>query len=299
MKLKSTYPGHFYIVDVFAEKKFAGNQLAVFTPGRTYSSEEMLLIAREMHFSETTFITSSDEKSGGYDVRIFTPEGELPFAGHPTLGTAWAMKNHLLDNQNDEIKLNLGVGQIPVRWETQSGKSIPFMTQKHPMFLDRINRNMLSTVLRLEAAQFDNRFPVQIVSTGISFCIVPIKDVSSVRECSPQMSEVASFNARHKTEGILIFSPNAVEKGHDVHARVFIGWQSIPEDPATGSANGCLAGYFSHHYFFGSDVVAVKVEQGYEIHRPSLLYLRAKRIDTAIEVQVGGNVIPIAEGNFL
>ena len=298
--LKTMPPSHpdFFILDVFSQQRYAGNQLAVFTPNRTYSDAEMQELAREMHFSETTFILSSEEREGGFDVRIFTPEEELPFAGHPTLGTAFVLRKHFLHNSTSEVKLNLGVGQIPVRWEKTDRGLLPFMTQIAPTFLDEIDRMNLSDVLHVDVGEFHDSHKAQIISTGMGFCIAPLRDLSSVRSSLLDLKAVAEFNERNDTKGILLFSPVAQESGNHIHARVFIGMQTIPEDPATGSACGCLAAYLSRTKFFGTDLVDVRVEQGYELLRPSILHVRSRAVGDSVEVRVGGNVIQIAEGTL-
>lgn len=296
MECKSTPPGHFYILDVFAESKYVGNQLAVFTPSRIYESEEMQLLAREMHFSETTFITSPEQRDGGYDVRIFTPEEELPFAGHPTLGTSFAIRELLLDTKPDEVKLNLGVGQIPVRWESSNHIDLPFMTQATPNFFNEVDVNVISNVLDLDIHLFDTRCSPQIVSTGIPFCIVPFKDLRGVQACTPRTFKISELDSTTPPIGVLIFSTETLYKENQIHARVFTGLPSVPEDPATGSANGCLAAYLIEKKFFGNDKIDVRVEQGFEMQRPSILHLCADYISDRIEVKVGGNVILIAEG---
>lgn len=299
MKLCSTPSGQFYIVDVFAETKYAGNQLAVFTPGRKYSSDEMLLITREMHFSETTFITSDEMSDGCFHVRIFTPEEELPFAGHPTLGTAFVIRELLLHQKVDEIVLKLKVGNIPVRWENLNKRFVPFMTQAPPKFLKQIDPDSITNLLGIDLSDFDLNFHPQIVSTGIPFCIVPLRSIEVVKRCVPQTNLFSSVFSLSESVGILVFSSEAEQGENDLHARVFTGMQSIPEDPATGSANGCLAAYLIHHNYFGKDSIDIRVEQGFEMQRQSILYLRAKKLNDNIQVQVGGNVIPIASAQLL
>lgn len=298
MNHSSTFSGQFYIVDVFAESAYAGNQLAVFPPGRTYSSDEMQLIAREMHFSETTFITSEQLDDGSFPVRIFTPEEELPFAGHPTLGTAYVIRELLSDHRASEIVLHLKVGNIPVRWENLQERSVPFMTQAPPKFDKQVDPGSVKKLLGIDLSDFDADFYPQIVSTGIPFCIVPLRSIDAVKKCVPQTNLFSSLFSLSESVGIHVFSTQTEQKGNDLHARVFTGMPSIPEDPATGSANGCLAAYLIHHRYFGKDSIDIRVEQGFEMQRPSLLYLRAKKNDDDILVQVGGNVVPIASAQL-
>ncbi|MBS1271473.1 MAG: Trans-2,3-dihydro-3-hydroxyanthranilate isomerase [Candidatus Marinimicrobia bacterium] len=287
----------FYLVDVFAEEEYTGNQLAVFPDAGELSVDEMLQLAWEMHYSETTFITGSQQPEGGFPVRIFTPQEELPFAGHPTLGTAFVVREYLMDDPPDEVVLNLGVGQIPVNFEKKSGAL--WMTQRRPEFGEIIDRERVAKALNLSPNDFHADYPVQSVSTGIPFLIAPLTSLEAVQECGLNYEYYPTSLDGLDTKAILIFAPETIEADNDLHARVFAEYYGVSEDPATGSANGCLAAYLSYHTYFGRDDINVRVEQGYEIHRPSLLHLRTKIQDEKIVVQVGGNVIPVARGNLL
>lgn len=284
----------FYLLDVFAEEKFAGNQLAVFRDAASLSSEQMQQIANEMHFSETTFILSDHPRNGGYDVRIFTPLSEVPFAGHPTLGTAYVIRNFIADKNADKVILNLKVGQIPVSFEKNQ---TAWMKQNPPTFGKTFSIPQLAKVLQLNEKDFDENFPIQEVSTGMPFMIVPLKTLEAVRNSRINLNELQKI-ANEVHGGILVFCPEAYHKGNDLNVRVFVDLFGIPEDPATGSGNGCLSGYLSHYRYFGSDKVDTRVEQGYEIKRPSLLLLKAQIKGDQIEVAVGGKVVPVAKGEL-
>ena len=287
----------FYIVDVFAEKKYSGNQLAVVTDAGRLSAPQMQKIANEMHFSETTFVLSSRMQKGGYDVRIFTPKQELPFAGHPTLGTAFVIKNFVAVRKA-EILLNLKAGQIPVYFEETKGHETGWMRQNLPVFGKKFEAARFAQLLGLDGSDFDTRFPIQEVSTGLLFIIVPLKTLSAVKRA--RVNQALQFElAKESMAGILIFCPEPYEKRSDLNVRVFVDAYGIPEDPATGSGNGCLAAYLSKYRYFGSSEVQVNVEQGCEIGRPSLLYLRAKRKDKTMLVEVGGKVVLIAKGELM
>jgi len=153
----------FYIVDVFAEEKYAGNQLAVVRGAKALSDTEMQRIAKEMNYSETTFILSDEKRNSGYDVRIFTPETELPFAGHPTLGTAYVIQDEIVKEPVDEIVLNLRVGRIPVTF-SYDGKhaDILWMKQLDPIFGQTLDAGLISEVLSLDLRDIDERFPVRL-----------------------------------------------------------------------------------------------------------------------------------------
>ncbi|BAI62242.1 putative phenazine biosynthesis protein [Methanocella paludicola SANAE] len=286
--------GHtFYILDVFAEEKYAGNQLAVFLDAVSIPAETMQRLANETHFSETTFILSDEEKNGGYDVRIFTPEEELPFAGHPTLGTAYVIMHKVMKKPWDEVKLNLGVGQITVTYDKATGAL--WMKQVEPTFLRTFEPAPLADILGIGAGDIDERFPIQEVSTGIPFIIVPLKSMAAVKRAYLDPRKFTAYMGKKDSTGILVFSPETYHKENALNVRVFTKFISVPEDPATGSGNGCLAAYIVKHKYFGTAKIDIRTEQGYEMGRPSLLFLRAEERGGSIDVRVGGRVIPVAK----
>jgi trans-2,3-dihydro-3-hydroxyanthranilate isomerase len=293
---------NFYIVDVFAESKYAGNQLAVFCGAGVaeLSEAQMLMIAREINYSETTFVRSNHPQNGGYDVRIFTPKKELPFAGHPTLGTAFVLQQEIINQPVEQVILNLAVGQIPVTFNYRDRVAdILWMRQKSPTFGQVLSADTLAKVLNLEVDEIDARFPIQEVSTGVPFIIVPLKTLASLKKAKVNLDKYFELIETTEAKEILIFCPETYSDVNDLNVRVFAHSLGIPEDPATGSANGCLAGYLVEYSYFGNDAIDVKVEQGYEIDRPSLLLLKSQRNDSEIEVLVGGKVVMVAKGEFV
>jgi trans-2,3-dihydro-3-hydroxyanthranilate isomerase len=290
----------FYIVDVFAEGKFTGNQLAVFRFVKTLSTTEMQRIAKEMNYSETTFVLSDEKQGGGYNVRIFTPETELPFAGHPILGTAFVIQHEIIKEPINNIVLNLKAGQIPVSFiYTEKRSYILWMKQLQPMFGETFDPELISEILSLDVKDISKTYPVQEVSTGLPVVIVPIKTLDAVKSARIDRTKCLEFMKNIHAKTILIFCPETYKAEHDLNVRFFADHYGIPEDPATGSANGCLAAYLVKHRYFGKDQIDVRVEQGYEIGRPSLLLLRAEEEKQGIAVYVGGKVEMIAKGEFI
>jgi trans-2,3-dihydro-3-hydroxyanthranilate isomerase len=291
----------FYIVDVFAEEKYAGNQLAVFRGGNALGDNEMQRIAREMNFSETTFILSETQRDGGFDVRIFTPVEEVPFAGHPTLGTAHIIRTEILGKKNVcEIKLNLKAGQIPVSFNDSVGQeTICWMSQIEPVFGEAINAKIIAPMLNLNPGDIDERFPIEEVSTGLPQLIVPLRGLDSLKRARVNKDKYFEFIKTRWAKPILIFCAEPKDPQNDISVRVFADCFGIPEDPATGSGNGCLAGYLVRHRYWGIDEIDIRSEQGYEIGRPSLLFLRAKKKNGKIYVSVGGKAITVAKGEFV
>jgi len=290
----------FYILDVFAEQKYAGNQLAVFRHVDGITDVEMQQIAKEMHFSETTFIVSEEEKNGGYDVRIFTPEHEIPFAGHPTLGTAYLIQQQILWEPVEKVVLNLKVGQIPVTFKYQGERvDIMWMRQIDPTFGAVLDSRSLSKILNIDNQEIDDRFPIQEVSTGTPFILVPLKTLNGVKRAEIDRTGYLELIKNTEAKAILIFCPETYNRENDLNVRVFADYYGVPEDPATGSANGCLAGYLSKYHYFGKDQIDIRIEQGYEMGRPSLLLLKAEKTEKGISVQVGGKAVMVAQGAFI
>jgi trans-2,3-dihydro-3-hydroxyanthranilate isomerase len=283
----------FYIVDVFAEERYAGNQLAVVRGGADLSDKTLQKIALEMNYSETTFVLSDEETDGGYDVRIFTPGEEVPFAGHPTLGTAYVIQHELLAGPVERITLNLKAGEIPVTFG-----EVLWMRQLPPTFGATVDSASLARALNLETADLDDHYPVQEVSTGLPALIVPLRDLDALRRCKVDWERYTELAGPGKN--LYVFCPEPHEDGPgDLSARMFANDLGVPEDPATGSAAGCLAAYLLEHSYLGTDSVDVRVEQGYEIGRPSLLYLRAASEADEMRVDVGGKVQMVARGELV
>jgi trans-2,3-dihydro-3-hydroxyanthranilate isomerase len=287
----------FYLVDVFAEEKYAGNQLAVITNAGALSTAQMQRIANEMHFSETAFILSDEKRNGGYDVRIFTPAREMPFAGHPTLGTAYVIRHSLVNENINKVVLNLKVGHIPVTFEKEENQEVLWMKQIPPIFGDTFDAANISHVLNLDLEEIDNNYPIQEVSTGVPFVIVPLKTLDAVKRVTIDKDKHLELAKETQAE-TLVFCPETYKKENNLNVRVFVDLHGTPEDPAAGSANGCLAGYLSRYRYFGDDSVNARVEQGYEIGRPSLLHIKAENREGEIHVYVGGKVVMVANGEL-
>jgi trans-2,3-dihydro-3-hydroxyanthranilate isomerase len=293
-------------VDVFAERPLEGNALAIFTDARSLSTAEMQSLARETNLSETTFILPRDpeiERERGIHVRIFLTTEEVPFAGHPTLGTAsWLYWNHPLLRGAEQITLDLGVGPITVRFTpSRPGESGVFgtMKQNDPIFGEPINsredRITLAAALGLTPEELDPDLPAQPVSTGMSFCIVPLRSLDvATRLQIPQQSARAYLDRIGAKYFHCITRANA-NSGADWHARM---QYDTSEDPATGSASGCTIAYLLRHGLAVSGQPIV-IEQGVEILRPSRIHVSAAIESSSItKVFVGGRTIPVASGRF-
>jgi trans-2,3-dihydro-3-hydroxyanthranilate isomerase len=289
------------LVDVFAEHPLEGNMLAIFNDARGLSDAQMQALARETNLAETTFIFPSDtaQPDEPVRVRIFTTQEELPFAGHPTLGTAsWLYWNHPALKGSSSITLELNTGPITVRFEQPADGELGVhgtMRQQDPIFIRTHDHAEVARILNLSLEDLNTSLPIQTVSTGMPFCIVPIRSLASIRKLAiPQAAAQAWLNA-NESKFFYCLAPAHSSSGADFHCRMqfYNG-----EDPATGSASGCAISYLVRNGVVASDRPTI-FEQGIEIDRPSRIYLRASlRDDKVTNVFVGGRTIPVASGHF-
>ncbi|WP_026574286.1 PhzF family phenazine biosynthesis protein [Bacillus sp. UNC438CL73TsuS30] len=287
---------NYSIVDVFSQGKYTGNQLAVFKNAGNLSGEEMQQIAKEVNYSETTFILSNVKNNGGYDVRIFTPNEEVPFAGHPTLGTAYIIQNEILAEPADKLMLNFKAGQIPVSFDHQ--EEVIWMKQNEPSFGQVLEADKVAEVLNIDQEYIDVKYPIQEVSTGLPVIIVPLTSLEAVKKVKINKEKYFELIEYTDAKAILVFSPEAYHPDNDLNVRDFGDYYGIPEDAATGSSNGCLAGYLIKYRLFEKNEIDLRVEQGYEMNRASLLFLKASDADGEISVFVGGRVEKLAQGEW-
>ncbi|GLX69997.1 PhzF family phenazine biosynthesis protein [Paenibacillus glycanilyticus] len=291
----------FYMVDVFAERKYQGNQLAVLLPDKELATSEMQQIAKEFNFSEITFILSDRKTDGGYEVRIFTPDLEIPFAGHPSLGTAYVIRHLLEEDLKDEpVVLNLGVGQIPVSFSEGEG-DIPvlWMKQKQPEFGAAIDPAVVAGILQIDPEAIDAKYPIRTVSTGLPSVIVPLKTLDVVQRCAIHHGKFERFLKDVADANILVYAPETIHEANDLHVRVFVNDTGYYEDPATGSANGNLASYLLENRVLEKDRIELRVEQGYSVGRDSLLLMDASKSGELFDINIGGKVFPVAKGEWL
>ncbi len=231
--------------DVFSAKALQGNSLAVFFDGRGLSDEEMQSIAQEMNLSETTFILPRDaaiERERGVRVRIFTVREELPFAGHPTLGTAFALRG---DSGATEIALELNVGKVPVRFEDVLGQSaFGEMTQIDPVFGMQHDREAVALATGLRAEDFDPSLPIETVSTGLAYTITPLKSLAVIQKLRIDMNRASEYLEKTGAKFLYFVARETVDPAARLHARMLF---YNGEDPATGSAAGCTAAWMVAH----------------------------------------------------
>ena len=258
-----------------------------------------------MNFSETTFIITSREKeeqaNSSFDVRIFTPNSEIPFAGHPTLGTAYVIQRFILKAKVSSVVLKLKVGPISVTptYDASGNIETMWMAQNEPAFGGKeFEAKEISKVLSLDESDINPRYPIQEVSTGLPFIVAPLKGLDSLRKCRLGSKEYFDLVRRTEAKCFLAFSTEPYVKGHDLSVRVFVQYYGPIEDPATGSGNGCLAAYLSKYKILGASRLSATVDQGYEIGRPSTLYLRTDPGGGKMNISVGGRVRSVASGEW-
>ncbi|HEV2914845.1 MAG TPA: PhzF family phenazine biosynthesis protein [Pyrinomonadaceae bacterium] len=297
----------YHLVDVFTDRPFGGNQLAVFTDGRGLSSELMQAIAKELNLSETTFVLPPEHRDNDYRVRIFTPAVELPMAGHPTIGTSFVLAREGMIERAARaatLRLEEGVGTIPVTIEwSDKGPAFIEMSQPLPVFgATFTDARAIAEMLSLEARTItDTGLPIEVVSCGLPFLFVPLKDLEAVRNIRFRIDvwekALRDFEATH----VFVFTTETQVAGSTVHSRMFAPAAGITEDPATGAASGPLGCYLVRHKVFPRERVTRYVsEQGLEMGRPSFIRIRIESNEEGdiTGVRVGGQCRFIGEGHL-
>ena len=282
---------NFYIVDCFTDQKFSGNQLAVFLDDAGLDEGFMQKAAKEMNFSETVFLDPHPYDDGSFSIRIFTPETEIPFAGHPVLGTAYLIKEKLLNHPgNVAVTLRTKAGSIPV---TLKGRKL-FMRQNQPVFMERYMDYDIAPLVGLSEEDLVKSFPIQAVSTGLDTILVPVVSADLLKRCIPYRERLETFYGHNRKCNLMLF---ALED-EDVYSRVFMDETGSPEDPATGSAHGCLAAYMLKYDIMQKSKISYVAFQGSELGRPSKLYIEASLTNGVYVLQVGGQAIVTASGEM-
>jgi len=281
-------------LDVFSSRPFEGNSLAVYPDGRGLTEKQMQDLAREMNLSETTFILPRDpavERERGVRVRIFTVQEELPFAGHPTLGTAFLLRGA---TGASEIALELNVGRVPVRFEDKPGEAMfGEMTQAEPKFGMTHDREAVVRATSLRDGDIDPSLPIQTVSTGLVFTVVPLRGLEVMRRLQIDLRSSSEYLQRSGGKFFYFVCRQTVDSAARLHARMLF---YNGEDTATGSAAGCAAAWMVAHGVARPEERAL-IEQGIEMRRPSRIFVRAARAgDRVVNVRVGGHAVEVARG---
>jgi trans-2,3-dihydro-3-hydroxyanthranilate isomerase len=281
--------------DVFSSNPLEGNSLAVFPDARGLSDTEMQALAKEMNLSETTFVFPRDaaiERDRGVRVRIFTVQEELPFAGHPTLGTAFALR---AKGSASTVTLDLNVGKVPVHFEDPPGQpTFGEMTQVDPVFGMQQEHAAVARATGLSTDDFDSSLPIETVSTGMPFTIAPLRSLAVIQKLRVDLRTADEYLEKTGGKFLYFVTRETVDPGATLHSRMIF---YNGEDPATGSAAGCTAAWMVAHGVAEPDR-RVLIEQGIEMQRPSRIFVRASRRDNRIvNVRVGGNAVEVIRGD--
>ena len=281
----------FYIVDVFAEKKYSGNQLAVFENTENLTTQQMQAIASEINFAESTFITNMDSENNSAEIRIFTPEFEMKFAGHPIIGTSWVIMNVINSNSSKKLNLTVPVGVIPVFQEEE----LVWLQSAQPEFFNTFSTDGVLQFSNLKTNDFSSDFPIQEVSTGSAFVIVPLQNKSALGNLelnSAKMDEWLQLNCKTNFRALYFF---CLEEGNLYSRMLYFENNQLKEDAATGSASTCLQAYLLRYY--SSDVQLIN-QQGDYMGRPSRIYFDGDCRNDNFEIKIGGKTQFIAKGEW-
>lgn len=299
----------FYQADVFTAQPFGGNPVAVFPEAQGLTDDQLQQIAREMNLSETVFVFPPSDPAAVVRLRIFTPTQEIPFAGHPVVGTMHVLAQLGMIATPEPITRvvqECNIGCFPVDLLTRDGKVMRVvMTQPAPQFLERIDdtEDLYKVAAALGIPKHtitDTKHSLEVVSTGLPVLIVPVRTLTAVRSINPDPSAIVDLCGRFGANGIMAFTTVTVEPFSNVHARMFAPAIGIPEDPATGSASGALGAYLVQNKIvsFGP-LTEIVIEQGYEVDRPSRILVQVESNGDAIEtVKVGGQCVMVVEGTL-
>jgi trans-2,3-dihydro-3-hydroxyanthranilate isomerase len=303
MGANSTRTYHFVQVDVFTDRVFGGNPLAVFLDGRGLTDGEMQAIANEMNLSETTFLLPATHPGRAARVRIFTPGREVPFAGHPTIGTSFVMATHgLLAAEQRHLALEEGIGPVEVTIEGEPhAPSFLWMRHRDAVFGPELSdRAGIASALGLSGDDMLTGAPVQTGSTGLGFLYIPLRGPEAVDRAVLDAAALSRCVSGEDSTGVFLLAPDPDPSAGRVYSRMFAPQAGVPEDPATGSASGPLGAYLVRHGLVKQgEHVQIVSEQGTKMGRQSFLHIRLRATTTGpTDIEVGGSVAPVLEGTL-
>ena len=297
---------NYYHVDVFTTQRFGGNQLAVFMDAEGLSTELMQTIAGEMNFSESAFVMPPEDAANDFKLRIFTPQMELPMAGHPTVGTAYVLHHDgqvQFDGDTHDIRFEEGVGVVPVSYLKEAdGSILPTMTQPLPQFGPiQEDRAMVADLLSLDVDDLHPDYPVQGVSAGVPFIYIPVRNVEALGKINVRLDVWNREIKESAYPHVFTFTPLSAGSAATVRSRMFAPAMGIPEDPATGAASGPLGAYLvKYGVVEPSNEHNIISEQGIEFGRPSTIHIKVLMDGGDIQkVTVGGKSVYVGEGKLI
>lgn len=290
----------FHIVDVFAERAYAGNPLAVVVGDEGLADADRQAIAAEINYSETTFVARGREADGGWRVRLFTPAREIDFAGHPILGTAAVIRDLLAGAQAGPVRLNLRVGQVTVTFEADAGGGeLAWFRAPEVTLGAQCPRSRIAPALGLAAEDIDDRAPVRMAGAGTTAMIVPLRSLAALERARLDLAAYAPLAREGFPPLTYLFCVETHAPGNDLCARFFFEAHGVREDPATGNGAAFLGAYLLEHRLLGDGPLDLRIEQGHAVRRPSLVRLRARLIDGQRAIDVGGGVIATVRGHLV
>lgn len=288
------------MVDVFTELPYSGNQLAVIIVNETMPDLTMQQIAAEINFSETTFVTPVPDNNGGYHVRVFTPAREVAFTGHPILGTAWVIRHHVSPEPCTQVQLNIAVGQVSVTFEiSDNGQEVVWFTAPPITLGETSTVEPFAEALGIKPVDIETTLPIQMISAGTSATIVPLNNINALRCSKLNLDAFSTLSDNGFPPLVYIFCRQTRNSNNDLSARFFFEAHGVREDPATGNGAAFLGAYLLKHQKPQVTDLSVRIEQGYEVRRPSLVLLRATVLNGNREIRVGGYVIETVQGELL
>ena len=289
-----------FMVDVFSEVRYSGNPLAVVIEENVLSDETMQRITTEINFSETTFVNPVPEKNGGYRTRIFTPSKEIAFAGHPILGTAKILRDNLIQTPCERVTLNLQNAQVPVLFEhLKQDKEVAWFVAPPMLLGETIEPTTIANALNLSTSDIESNTPIQVVSAGTAAIIVPLRTIDALQKSKLNLAAFAPLKEKGFPPLVYLYCNQTRSTENDISARFFFEAHGMREDPATGNGAAFFGAYLLEHELFPELPVSLRIEQGYEINRPSLIMLRADMENGIPEISVGGGVVPTVCGELL
>ncbi|WP_123040449.1 PhzF family phenazine biosynthesis protein [Cohnella candidum] len=290
-----------YHVDAFTQKPFEGNPAGVVPDAGSLTVTQMQKIANQLRLPETAFLMPPTDPKADFRIRYFTPQEEIPFCGHATVGSVWLLAHEYgWANRADHVTLETNVGLIPVHWElSESNAGKVTMTQISPQVKEApfVDPSELADLIGLDADQLDDRYPIKLAFTGNWTLIVPVKTHQAVDASKPNMDAMALYNRKFSISNTHLFTFDA-KPGFDLYTRDFAPSIGIPEDPVTGAANGALAGYLALEKIIGPETTRLKIGQGDALGRPGMLYVTAQSSDGDVVIQVGGYAHVTIEGTL-
>lgn len=288
----------FSIVNVFTSEMWTGNHLVVVRSGGRLSDARMQAIAREI--GPAAFVMSDEPRDGVFDLRVFTPAREIMYCGHPVVGASHVIQTEMLSEPVDHLDVTLPSGPMRIGL-ARDGDSSPTISQRQepPRFgVTYPPEDVLGCLTNVSIEDLDLSYPLQEVSTGLPYVVVPVRTLAALQRLSIDPVAYADLVAGSDAKTMLLFAPETLDPDHDMHVRVFAHHYGIPEDPATGSASGALGAYLLEHDPPPAGALRLRIEQGHMVHRPGSLELEASTGPDGVRIDVGGKVVTVASGEL-